>query len=80
MLRSTYKANEAYFLTSSLMPHPHQSFLDEFNISIKHLVPLTPDEITEEAKALHKELSADEGASEKSIHQALSLIGRKEYP
>lgn len=62
------------------MPHPHQSFLDEFNISIKHLVPLTPDKIVVEAKSIHKELSEDEKATEKQIHQALSLVGKKEYP
>ena len=62
------------------MPHPHQSFLDEFAIAIKHLVPLTPKEIVLEAKKLHAELSADENATEKQIHQALTLIGRKEYP
>ena len=62
------------------MPHPHQSFIDEFAISIKHLVPLTPKDIVDEAKALHTDLLSDENATEKQIHQALTLIGRKEYP
>lgn len=62
------------------MTHPHQSFLDEFKISIDKLVPLTPPEITEEALKLHKELSENMDATAKQIHQALSLIGRKEYP
>ncbi|PIQ67864.1 hypothetical protein COY25_01495 [Candidatus Uhrbacteria bacterium CG_4_10_14_0_2_um_filter_41_7] len=62
------------------MPHPHQSFLDEFKIAISHMVPLTPPEIIVEANQLHDELLADEEASEKKIHQAMSIIGRKEYP
>lgn len=62
------------------MPHPHQSFLDEFKISIDKLVPLTPKEVIDEAWKLHQELLADENATEKQIHQALSLVGRKEFP
>ena len=62
------------------MSHPHQSFLDEFQIAIDKMVPLTPPEFVEEAKKLHAELSAEEGTSEKQIHQALSVIGRKEFP
>ena len=62
------------------MNHPHQSFLDEFKIAIKKLVPLTPKEIVEEATALHEELLNDPNTSEKQIHQALALIGRKEFP
>lgn len=62
------------------MPHPHQSFLDEFKIAINELVPLTPSEIVEEAKKLHKELSKNEETTEKQIHQAVTLIGRKEFP
>ena len=60
--------------------HPHQSFLDEFHIAIDKLVPLTPDELIEEAKKLHQDLSENPEATEKQIHQALTLIGRKEYP
>ncbi len=62
------------------MSHPHQAFLDEFKIAIEKLVPLTPAEIVEEAKRLHTELLADENSTEKQIHQAVTLIGRKEYP
>lgn len=62
------------------MPHPHQSFLDEFKIAIDELVPLTPPELIEEAKKLHKELSENQEATEKQIHQAVSLVGRKEFP
>ena len=62
------------------MPHPFKSFLSEFNIAIEKLVPLTPEELIKEAKDLHKELSDNTGATEKQIHQALSLIGRKEFP
>lgn len=62
------------------MPHPHQSYLDEFKIAIDNLVPMTPPEIIEEAKNLHRELSEDENASLKQIHQAMTLIGRKEFP
>jgi len=62
------------------MTHPHKSFLDEFAISINKLVPLTPPELIEEAKKLHAELSEDENSTEKQIHQALTLIGRKEFP
>ncbi len=62
------------------MKHPHQSYLDEFKISIDKLVPLTPAEVKEQALALHKELSENMDATTKQIHQALSLIGRKEFP
>ncbi len=62
------------------MQHPHQSFLNQFQIAIDKLVPLTPEEVIEEAKKLHKELSENVESSDKQIHQALSLIGRKEYP
>ncbi|EKD47276.1 MAG: hypothetical protein ACD_66C00138G0001, partial [uncultured bacterium] len=62
------------------MTHPHQSYLDEFKISMDKLVPLTPPEIAEEALKIHKELSEDINATEQQIHQALSLIGRKEFP
>ncbi|MFH1712500.1 MAG: hypothetical protein ABH846_04685 [Patescibacteria group bacterium] len=62
------------------MPHPHQSYLDEFKIAIEKLVPLVSPEMVKEANELHAELSANEEATEKQIHQALSLVGRKEYP
>lgn len=62
------------------MIHPHQSYLDEFKISIDKLVPLTPQEIIDEAKKLHQELSDNNEATPKQIHQALTLIGRKELP
>lgn len=62
------------------MSHPHQSYLDQFALAIKKFIPLVPKHIQEEAKKLHEELSADENASEKHIHQALVFIGRQEYP
>ncbi len=62
------------------MTHPHQSFLDELKIAIKELVPLTPEEFIEEANKIYKELQYNPDTTEKQIHQALSLIGRKEYP
>lgn len=62
------------------MQHPHQFFLDQFKIAIDRLVPLTPQEVIEEAKKLYTELSNNLDATDKQIHQALSLIGRKEYP
>lgn len=69
-----------FMLNSGHMAHPHQSYLDEFKIAIENLVPLTPQEIIDEAKKLHEELSGDEHATEKQIHQALTMIGRKEFP
>jgi len=62
------------------MPHPHQSYLDEFKIAIDKLVPLMPDEKIKEAQDLHAELLADEDTTEKQIHQALTLVGRTEFP
>ena len=62
------------------MSHPHQSFLDEFKISIDKLVPLTPPELVEEAEKLLTEMQANEALTEKQIHQAMSVIGKKEYP
>ncbi|PIX62257.1 hypothetical protein CO057_00465 [Candidatus Uhrbacteria bacterium CG_4_9_14_0_2_um_filter_41_50] len=62
------------------MIHPHQSYLDEFKIAIDKLVPLTPAEIIDEANKLHKELSDDLDATTKQVYQALTLIGRKEFP
>lgn len=62
------------------MSHPHQSFLDEFKISIEKLVPLTPPELVEEAEKLLAELLADQNLTEKQIHQAMSMIGKKEFP
>lgn len=62
------------------MSHPHEYLLKEFQISIDKLVPLTPAEVVDEAKRLHEELAANEGASEKQIHDALVYVGRKEFP
>ncbi|MFA6522104.1 MAG: hypothetical protein WCT24_00735 [Patescibacteria group bacterium] len=62
------------------MDHPHQHFLDEFRIAIDKLVPLIPKELKEEAETLLAELSANPEISERQIHQALVLVGRKEYP
>lgn len=64
----------------SRMNHPHKSYLDEYKISIDKLVPLTPPEIREEALKYYKELSENNDSTAKQIHQALSLIGRKEFP
>lgn len=68
------------FKLSTPMPHPHQSFLDEFRIEVDKLVPLVPTDLVEEAEKLHAELLSNEAATEKQIHQAVSLVGRKEYP
>lgn len=62
------------------MSHPHEYLLQEYKLSIDRLVPLTPQEIVDEATALYNQLMADEHASERQIKQALILIGRKEYP
>jgi hypothetical protein len=62
------------------MSHPHEYLLQEYKISIDKLVPLTPPEIVEEAKKIYEDLAANPAATEKQIHQALVLIGRKEYP
>lgn len=62
------------------MSHPHQYLLDEYRLSLEKLVPLTPPEVTEEARRLEKELSENEHATERQIHQALVEIGKKEYP
>ena len=62
------------------MAHPHESYLKEFEIAINKLVPLTPKEVIEEARSLHKELLENEAVTEKQIHQALTLVGRKEFP
>ncbi|MFA6131034.1 MAG: hypothetical protein WC730_02135 [Patescibacteria group bacterium] len=62
------------------MDHPHQHFLDEFKIAIDKLVPLIPEEIRTEALTLHKELTDNPEVTEHQIHQALVLVGRKEYP
>lgn len=62
------------------MNHPYQAYLDEFAISIKKLVPLTPPEIIKEAQKYHRELSEDINATDRQIHQALTLIGLKEFP
>lgn len=62
------------------MPHPHQYLLQEFKISIDKLVPLTPEDIINEAKKLYDELSANEAATEKQVHDALVYVGRKEFP
>jgi len=62
------------------MPHPHEYLLQEYKISIDKLVPLTPAEIVGEAQRLYDELAAYSSVTEKQIHQALVLIGRKEYP
>lgn len=62
------------------MLHPHEYLLKEFQISIDKLVPLTPQEVVAEARKLHDELSADENATEKQVHDALVYVGRKEFP
>ncbi|MCR4312443.1 MAG: hypothetical protein NUV56_04120 [Candidatus Uhrbacteria bacterium] len=62
------------------MAHPHEHLLEEYNISIDRLVPLTPKEIITEAKSLYDDLAANENATEKQIQQALIYVGRKEFP
>ncbi len=62
------------------MSHLHQYLLDEYRISIHKLVPLTPQDIRDEAERLYKELAENEHASERQIQQALVEIGKKEYP
>lgn len=62
------------------MTHPHQSFLDEFQIAIKKLSPGVPSEVRENALKLHAELSANAAATEEQIHDALVTIGKAEYP
>jgi hypothetical protein len=62
------------------MPHPHQAYLNEFKISVDKMVPLTPPEVMKEAKDLYDQLLADESTTNKAIHQALTLVGRKEIP
>lgn len=54
--------------------------LQEFQISIDKLVPLTPKDIVDEAKQLHDSLVADENSTEKQVHDALVYVGRKEFP
>ncbi|MFH1631850.1 MAG: hypothetical protein ABIA47_02385 [bacterium] len=62
------------------MKHPHESFLKQFKIAIDKMVPLSPPELIEEATKLHDELATNQESTEKQIHQAVSMIGRKEYP
>ncbi|MFA5945961.1 MAG: hypothetical protein WC802_03580 [Patescibacteria group bacterium] len=62
------------------MAHPHEYLLQEYKLSIEKLVPLTPNEVIDEAKKLYDELLANESATERQIIQALIYIGRKEYP
>lgn len=62
------------------MSHPHENFLREFRISIDKLVPMTPEEILKEAEELYKQLSEDETVNAQQIHQAMTIIGRKEFP
>jgi hypothetical protein len=62
------------------MSHPHEYLLQEFQIAIHKLVPLTPPAVKLEAQQLHDELAATETSSEKQIHDALVHVGRKEYP
>lgn len=62
------------------MSHPHQYLLEEYRLSVEKLVPLTPQEVIDEAKKLYDELIANESASERQIIQALIHIGKKEYP
>lgn len=62
------------------MNHPHEYLLQEFKISIDRLVPLTPQDIVEEARSLYERLKADDKASERQICQALIEIGKKEFP
>ena len=62
------------------MPHPHQSFLDEFQFALNHLVPTISDEIKVQAQKIHDDLLANESASEDEIRQSFFEIGFQEYP
>ncbi len=62
------------------MDHPQQRLLDEFSRVIEHLVPLTPENIKEEAVQWLVELSRNPHATERQIHQALIALGKKEFP
>lgn len=62
------------------MAHPYQYLLQEYEISIKKLVPLTPPDVAGEAQKLHEEFLRDENVTERQIRQALVHIGKKEYP
>lgn len=62
------------------MSHPHQAFLDELKIAIDKFVPLTPESVVSEAKAVYERLAAEPETDVAEIHAALVDIGRKEYP
>lgn len=54
--------------------------LQEFALAIERLVPLTPDEVTQEAQRLYADLSQNPATDEQLVRKALIEIGRKEFP
>ncbi|MBP9827577.1 hypothetical protein KBC55_00285 [Patescibacteria group bacterium] len=61
------------------MAHPYQYLLQEYEISIKKLVPLTPPDVIGEAQKLFEDFQRNENVTERQIRQALVHIGKKEY-
>jgi hypothetical protein len=62
------------------MSHPQEEILKEFRRAIERLVPLTPQEIIEEASSVARELEANEASTAEQVRQALVYVGRKEFP
>ncbi len=77
-----YLLSTVYCILSTLyhMLHPHQSFLDEFQIAINAFVPTVPAELKIVAQTKHDALAADLNADEITISAALYEIGVQEYP
>lgn len=62
------------------MPHPHASFLKEFQCAIDKMHHYAPPDLITEAQAQHDALLADAESTEEQIHLALVTVGKKEYP
>lgn len=62
------------------MSHPQEELLKEFRRAIEKLVPLTPKDVTDEARRVADELEANASLTAEQIRQALVYIGRKEFP
>jgi hypothetical protein len=62
------------------MPHPHASFLKEFQCAIDKMRHYAPPELIEEAQKIHDDLVADSKCTEAQIHDALVAVGKKEFP
>lgn len=54
--------------------------LDELKYALDHLPLTVPNEIIKEGSALHQSLSENPEAGAEMIHDALVLVGKKEYP